>query len=74
MAGRSPGLPRYADALRSLISGTVVRTEEATGIGLRITLDNGGVVLRPALAELVGPQIAMPHGFTDRHWMCWRPN
>jgi hypothetical protein len=67
------GLPRYADALRSLISGTVVRTEEATGIGLRIELDNGSVVLHPALAELVGPEVAMLHGFTDRHWMCWRP-
>jgi hypothetical protein len=67
------GHPRYADALRSLISGTVVRTEEATGIGLRIELDNGRVGLHPAPAELVGPEIAMLHGFTDRHWMCWRP-
>jgi hypothetical protein len=66
-------LPGYADALRSLISGTVVHTEEATGIGLTIELDNGRVVLHPTRAELVGPEIAMLHGFTDRHWMCWRP-
>jgi hypothetical protein len=67
------GLPGYADALRSLISGTVMRTQEATGIDLRIEFDNGGVALHPTLAQLVGPEIAMLHGFTDRQWMCWRP-
>lgn len=66
-------LPGYAEALRSLIPGTVVRTEEATGTGLRIELDNGSIVLNPTLTELVGPEIAMLNGFTDRHWMCWRP-
>ncbi|WP_328387424.1 hypothetical protein [Nocardia sp. NBC_00416] len=75
ISGRSftDGLPGYAQALRSLISGTVMHTEEAGGIGLRIELDNGSVVVNPALAELVGPEIAMLNGFTDRHWMCWRP-
>ncbi len=67
------GLPGYADALRSLISGTVMHTEEATGIGLTIELDNGRVVLHPTRAELAGPEIAMLSGFSDRHWMCWRP-
>lgn len=74
-SGRSftDGLPGYAEALRSLISGTVVRTEEANGIGLRIDLDSGSVSVNPALDEFVGPEIAMLTGFTDRRWMCWRP-
>ncbi|WP_327150127.1 hypothetical protein [Nocardia sp. NBC_01329] len=74
-SGRSftDGFPGYAEALRSLISGTVVRTEEATGVGLRIELDSGSVVVNPALDELIGPEIAMLSGFTDGHWMCWRP-
>lgn len=67
------GLAEYADALRSLISGTVVHTKEATGNGLRIELDNGSLVLHPKVAELTGPEIATLQGFTDRHWMCWRP-
>ncbi|MFI9388947.1 hypothetical protein [Kutzneria sp. NPDC052558] len=67
------GLPRYADALRSLISGTVVCTEEGAGFGVRIELDNGFVVLRPALVDLAGPEIATLDGFTDGQWMCWRP-
>ncbi|SES40538.1 hypothetical protein [Lentzea albida] len=67
------GLAEYADALRALISGTVVHTEEATGVGLRIELDNGSVVLHPTLAELAGPEIATLQGFTDKQWMCWRP-
>jgi hypothetical protein len=56
------GLAGYADALRSLISGTVVHTEEATGIDLRIEFDNGGLVLHPTLAELAGLEIAMLQG------------
>lgn len=67
------GLTGYANALRSLISGTVVRTAKATGIGLQIELDNGSLVLHPTRAGMAGPEIAMLHGFNDRHWMCWRP-
>jgi hypothetical protein len=67
------GLSRYADALCSLIAGTVVRTEETTGTGLRIELDKGHLVLHPAHADLVGPEIALLQGFVDKQWMCWRP-
>jgi hypothetical protein len=67
------GRPRYADALRSLVSGTVVRTEEATGIGLRIELDKGTVALDPTPAEIDGPEIATLTGFSDKEWMCRRP-
>jgi len=67
------GLLGYADALRSLIPGIVVRTDEATGIGLRIELDNGTLELHPALADIEGPEIAVLNGFTDGQWMCWRP-
>ncbi|MFD1147893.1 hypothetical protein [Saccharothrix hoggarensis] len=67
------GPPGYADALRSLISATVVATEEAIGIGLRIEFDNGTLVLHPTPTELDGPEIAMLNGFTDGQWMCWRP-
>ncbi|RDI34475.1 hypothetical protein [Lentzea flaviverrucosa] len=56
-----------------MISGTVVHTDEVTGIGQRIELDNGSVVLHPPLAELTEPDIATLQCFTDRQWMCWRP-
>ena len=48
-------------------------TEEATGIGLRIKLDNGTLELHPALADIEGPEIAVLNGFIDGEWMCWRP-
>jgi hypothetical protein len=67
------GLLGYADALCSLIPGTVVHTEEATGIGLRIALDNGTLELHPARADIMWPEIAVLNGFTDGQWMCWRP-
>ena len=67
------GQPGYADALRSLIPGVVARTQEATGLGLRIELDNGPVVLHPPAGDLAGPEIALLPGFEDRQWMCWRP-
>ncbi|MEU4447433.1 hypothetical protein AB0K14_29090 [Actinosynnema sp. NPDC050801] len=67
------GRPGYADALRSLISAAVVATQEATGTGLRIELDNGTLSLHPTPAELEGPEIATLTGFTDGRWMCWRP-
>lgn len=60
------GNPRYADALRSLISGTVVRTEEATGIGLRIELDNGTVAPHPTLAEIDGRVYPVIVAVTER--------
>ena len=67
------GRPGYADALRSLIAATVVRTEEATGVGLRIELDSGILALHPAPAEITGAEIALLNGFADGRWMCWRP-
>jgi hypothetical protein len=45
-------------AARSLIPATVISTEEATGTGLRIELDNGTLVLHPTHAEPNGPEIA----------------
>jgi hypothetical protein len=67
------GQPGYADALRSLIPGVVARTQEATGLGLRIELDTGSAVLHPPAGDLAGPEIALLLGFEDRQWMCWRP-
>jgi len=63
----------YADALRALIRGTVLTTTEETGRGLRLELSHGIVTLHPAQEELVGPEIALLSGFSDRQWMCWRP-
>ncbi|MFD7655260.1 hypothetical protein ACFV4N_14915 [Actinosynnema sp. NPDC059797] len=67
------GRPGYADALRSLIAATVVSTEEAVGVGLRLELDTGVLSLHPTPAELTGPEIATLDGFTDDQWMCRRP-
>ncbi|MFE7794340.1 hypothetical protein [Streptomyces sp. NPDC057460] len=63
----------YADALRALAGEEVVETAEATGIGLRIRLPSGTVVLHPEWDELVGPEIASyrTRGFAD--WTVWRP-
>lgn len=73
-AGAVPdGQRDYADALRSLIAGTVINTAEATGAGLRIDLDRGSIVLHPTADDLPGPEIAMLSGFKDGRWMCWRP-
>lgn len=54
-------------------SEEVVETAEATGIGLRIRLPSGTVVLHPEWDELVGPEIASyrTRGFAD--WTVWRP-
>ncbi|MEV7620199.1 hypothetical protein AB0N59_08660 [Microbacterium sp. NPDC089321] len=62
----------YADALRGLITGTVNTTVEATGVGLRMDLDTGSVILHPALDE-VHVEIAELQGFDDGAWMVWRP-
>jgi hypothetical protein len=63
----------YGDAQRSLIPGVVTRTQEATGLGLRIELDTGSAVLYPPAGDLAGPEIALLPGFEDRQCMCWRP-
>lgn len=63
----------YADVLRGLISGTVLATTEETGRGLRLEFSGGVVTLHPDREELVGPEIALLSGFSDRAWMCWRP-
>ncbi len=62
----------YADAFRGLIPGTVSRTVEATGAGVRVDLDTGSVVVHPELEE-VHVEIAELHGFDDGAWMVWRP-
>jgi hypothetical protein len=66
-AGRfGDGQPGYGDALRSLICGVVARTQEATGLGLRIELDTGSAVLHPPAGDLAGPEIPLLPGFEDR--------
>ena len=67
------GQPRYADSLRALILGEVVRTSEQTGIGLRVELDSGAIVIHPRHDGYTGPEIALLGGFEDGQWMCWRP-
>ncbi len=62
----------YADSLRKLTPGTVTATTEQTGIGIRIELDTGTVVIHPELDE-VYVEIAMLTGFADGAWMVWRP-
>lgn len=62
----------YADALRGLISGTVNATAEGTGVGLRVDLDTGSIVIHPELEE-VYVEIAELQGFDDGSWMVWRP-
>ncbi|WP_369069397.1 hypothetical protein [Kineococcus terrestris] len=74
-AGRrtAPGGAGYADALVSLVAGTVLETAEAAGRGLRIDLTSGRVVVDPRREDLVGPEIALLTGFRDGGWGCWRP-
>jgi hypothetical protein len=62
----------YADALRRLAPGTVIATAEQTGIGIRIDLDTGAVLIHPGRDE-VYVEIAEITGFDDRAWMVWRP-
>lgn len=69
----SDGEQGYADALRGLIPNFVQRTQEETGVGLRIEFPDGAIVLHPDREALTGPEIALLTGFEDRAWMCWRP-
>ena len=62
----------YADALRRLTPGNVSSTVERTGVGLRIDLDTGAIVIHPSLDE-VYVEIAHIMGFSDASWMVWRP-
>jgi len=63
----------YGDAICSLLSETVVTTQEATGFGLVIELETGSIRIHPTWDELQGPEIAMLSGFDDGRWMVWRP-
>ncbi|WNG86377.1 hypothetical protein C6A87_021335 [Mycobacterium sp. ITM-2016-00317] len=63
----------YADALWSLIGHPVVDTFEAAGEGLRICFAETSVTLRPSVAELRGPVIAMLSDFADGRSASWRP-
>jgi hypothetical protein len=67
------GAVGYADALRGLVGGSVLSTDERTGVGLRVDLDGGTIHLHPSVDEIPGPEIAMLRGFADQSWMCWRP-
>lgn len=62
----------YADVLRRLLPGTVMSTSEQTGVGIRVVLDTGAIVIHPKLED-VHAEIAMLMGFSDRAWMVWRP-
>ncbi|MGP4058749.1 hypothetical protein ACTWP6_28645 [Mycobacterium sp. 4D054] len=66
-------LPGYADALRSLIGAPVVETVEASREGLRIRFAEVTLTLRPTVAELRGPVIAMLSDFLDGSSESWRP-
>ena len=69
----SDGEQGYADALRGLIPNVVKRTQEETGVGLRIEFPDGAIALHPDREALTSPEIALLTGFEDRAWMCWRP-
>ncbi|GAA4390669.1 hypothetical protein [Tsukamurella soli] len=73
--GASPQLQHgsgYADALRRLTPGTVSSTTERTGVGIRIVLDTGAVVIHPRIEE-VYVEIAEIMGFADLARMVWYP-
>ncbi|MET7986501.1 MULTISPECIES: hypothetical protein [unclassified Streptomyces] len=69
----SPAEAGWTDALRGLIPQVVTATREETGIGVKVDFGTGSIQLHPAESELVGPEIAMLGGFSDRSWMVWRP-
>jgi hypothetical protein len=62
----------YADALRRLTPGTVASTRESTGVGIRIDLDTGAIVIHPEKDDVYA-EIAELRGFHDEAWMVWRP-
>ncbi|KWX65538.1 hypothetical protein [Mycobacterium sp. NAZ190054] len=70
VTSRQPG---YADTLRSLIGEPVVETVEASREGLRICFAQAAVTVRPSVAELRGPVIAMLSDFNDGSSVSWRP-
>lgn len=67
------GQAGYADAMRSLIGDDVVATAEAPGEGLRIEFAERALELRPTVAEVVSPVIALLSDFGDGRSMSWRP-
>jgi len=62
----------YADAIRHLTPGTVVKTTELTGDGIRAELDTGSFVIHSRIEE-VRLEIAEIRGWSDQAWMVWRP-
>lgn len=69
----SNGAATYADMLRALIGDRVVATSEAPQKGIRIEFALRAVVLRPTIADVAGPEIAMLSDFLDNSLMVWRP-
>ncbi len=67
------GQTGYADVLVLLMPGTVLATTEAEAQGLRLELIGGSIVVLPTQEEVVGSEIAMLFGFTDKHRMCGLP-
>lgn len=70
VSDREPG---YADALRSLIGEQVAATSEAAGQGIRIDFGAAALMMRPGVADLRGPVIAMLSDFSDGSSESWRP-
>ncbi|GAA2158842.1 hypothetical protein GCM10010403_40800 [Glycomyces rutgersensis] len=71
--GITESSPGYADALRALIGEEVRAATAASGTGLTLQLRTSTIIVNPAPTHLVGPEIAMLSGFSDRAWMVWRP-
>lgn len=68
------GEPGYRDALCGLIDQKVVATAENRDQGLGVDFGSAGLVIKPDLAEVVGPEIATLSGITDQPvWEVWRP-
>lgn len=63
----------YADGYRSLIPRHVTGTSVGEQGGLRLEFGNATLILRPAMAEIVGAEIARLSGFADGRWTAWRP-
>ncbi|WP_091053404.1 hypothetical protein [Glycomyces sambucus] len=65
--------PRYADALRALIGEEVRAVSAAAGTGLTLELRTSAIIVNPTSTQLIGPEIAMLSGFSDRAWELWQP-
>lgn len=74
-AWRDFGDTDYLDELCRLIDAYVAEAEELPESGLVLNFASGqSLVVRPAWADLTGPEIAMLNmNNAQREWMVWRP-